>query len=60
MLTSYKELKVWQKAYQLCLGIYKLTRAFPKDEQYNLTSQIRRVAVAIEYKPLNPGPFEPF
>jgi len=47
MLTSYKELKVWQKAYQLCLGIYKLTRAFPKDEKYNLTSQIRRAAVSL-------------
>ncbi len=47
MLTSYKELKVWQKAYQLCLEIYKMTRAFPKEEQYNLTSQIRRAAVSI-------------
>jgi four helix bundle protein len=47
MLTNYKELKVWQRAYRLCLGIYKLTKAFPKDEQYNLTSQIRRSAVSI-------------
>jgi hypothetical protein len=39
MLSSYKELKVWQKAYQLCLEIYKMTRAFPKEEQYNLTDQ---------------------
>jgi four helix bundle protein len=47
MLSSYKALKVWQKAYQLCLEIYKKTRAFPKEEQYNLTSQIRRAAVSI-------------
>jgi four helix bundle protein len=47
MLTNYKELNVWQRAYRLCLGIYKLTKAFPKDEQYNLTSQIRRAAVSI-------------
>ena len=47
MLSNYKELKVWQKAYQLCLEIYKMTRAFPKEEQYNLTSQIRRAAVSI-------------
>ena len=47
MITNYKELKVWQRAYRLCLGIYKLTKAFPKDEQYNLTSQIRRSAVSI-------------
>jgi len=47
MLSNYKELKVWQKAYQLCLQIYKMTRVFPKEEQYNLTSQIRRAAVSI-------------
>jgi len=47
MLTNYKELNVWQRAYRLCLGIYKLKKAFPKDEQYNLTSQIRRAAVSI-------------
>jgi len=47
MLTNYNELKGWQRAYRLCLGIYKLTKPFPKDEQYNLTSQIRRAAVSI-------------
>jgi four helix bundle protein len=47
MLTNYKELKVWQKAYRLCLEVYRFTRIFPKEEQYNLTSQIRRAAVSI-------------
>ena len=47
MLTNYKELTVWQKAYSLCLEIYRLTKAFPREEQYNLTSQIRRAAVSI-------------
>jgi four helix bundle protein len=47
MLTSYKELKVWQKAYQLCLEIYKLTKNFPKEEQYNLSSQLRRAAISV-------------
>lgn len=47
MLANYKELKVWQRAYRLCLEIYKITKAFPKDEQYNLTAQIRRSAVSI-------------
>jgi four helix bundle protein len=47
MLKSYKELKVWQKAYELCLDIYRLTRTFPKEEQYNLTTQVRRAAVSI-------------
>ena len=47
MLKNYKELKVWQKSYQLCLHIYKETKRFPKDEMYGLTSQIRRSAVSI-------------
>jgi four helix bundle protein len=47
MLRNFKELSVWQKAYQLCLEIYRLTKRFPKEEIYNLTSQIRRAAVSV-------------
>ncbi len=47
MLKNYKELKVWQKSYQLCLEIYGITARFPKDEKYSLTSQIRRAVVSI-------------
>jgi four helix bundle protein len=47
MLKNYKELTVWQKSYQLCLEIYRLTKLFPDDERYGLTSQIRRAAVSI-------------
>jgi len=47
MLKNYKELKVWQRAYQLCLETYRSTRAFPKEERYGLTSQIRRAAVSV-------------
>ena len=47
MLKNYKELKVWQKAYQLCLEVYKITRGFPSDEKYGLTSQMRRAAVSV-------------
>ena len=47
MLKNYKELKVWQKSYQLCLEIYRITKAFPKDEQYGLTSQIRRAVISV-------------
>jgi four helix bundle protein len=47
MLKNYRDLNVWQRAYRLCLEIYKATKTFPKDEQYNLTSQIRRAAVSI-------------
>jgi four helix bundle protein len=42
MLKNYKELKVWQKSYQLCLEIYRIPARFPKDEKFGLTSQIRR------------------
>lgn len=47
MLRNYKELKVWQKAYQLCITIYKITKHFPKEERYGLISQIRRAAVSV-------------
>lgn len=47
MLKNYKELKVWQKAYQLCVEIYKITKGFPKEERYGLTSQIRGAAVSV-------------
>lgn len=46
----YEKLIVWKEAYQLCLSVYKVTRSFPKDEQYSLTSQIRRSASSV---PLN-------
>ncbi len=47
MLKNYKELKVWQKSYQLCLKIYKVTARFPKEERFGLTSQIRRAVVSV-------------
>jgi four helix bundle protein len=47
MLKNYKELKVWQKAYDLCLDVYRITKGFPKDELYGLTSQMRRSAVSV-------------
>jgi four helix bundle protein len=47
MPKNYKELKVWQKSYELCLGIYTITAKFPKEEIHGLTSQIRRSVVSI-------------
>ena len=46
-LNSFKDLKVWQKAYSLTLEIYKITTEFPKHEQYGLSSQMRRACVSI-------------
>ena len=47
MLKNFKDLKVWQKAYQLCLEVYKMTKSFPSEERYGLTSQMRRSSVSI-------------
>ncbi len=44
---KFQELIVWQKAHQLTLKIYSITRSFPKDELYGLTSQIRRSTVSV-------------
>ncbi|MTI80472.1 MAG: four helix bundle protein [Firmicutes bacterium] len=41
------KLILWQKAHDLVLKIYKLSKDFPKEEQFGLTSQIRRAAVSI-------------
>lgn len=46
-MRDFKELKVWQKAHQLVLKIYKATQHFPANERYGLTSQIRRAASSI-------------
>lgn len=43
-MQNYKELRVWQRAHQLVLGIYRASKSFPKEEVYALTSQIRRSA----------------
>src|SRR3989344_4866217 len=47
MLTSYRELTVWQKGIDLVLEIYRLTNLLPKSELYGLASQMRRAAVSI-------------
>lgn len=47
MSGTYEDLKVWQKAMELVYSVYELTQRFPKDEQYGLTSQIRRAAVSV-------------
>jgi four helix bundle protein len=44
---NLKELKIWNKAIDLSVDIYKATINFPKEETYSLTSQIRRAAISI-------------
>ncbi|KKW07175.1 MAG: S23 ribosomal protein family protein [Candidatus Moranbacteria bacterium GW2011_GWE1_49_15] len=47
MISSYKNLIVWQKSMELVIEVYKLTDAFPKTEMFGLVSQMRRCAVSI-------------
>ena len=44
---GYKELRVWKDAYDLTKDIYKITKGFPEDERYGLTSQMRRAVISI-------------
>ena len=44
---NYKELKIWNKAMELGVDVYKVAAEFPSDEKYGLVSQIRRSAVSI-------------
>jgi four helix bundle protein len=46
-MASYKELIVWQKAFNVAVDIYTVTKKFPKDEIFGMTSQMRRSAVSI-------------
>ncbi len=44
---TYEDLKVWRRAMDLVLQVYRATAAFPKQEVYGLTSQMRRAAVSV-------------
>lgn len=46
-MQDFKKLQVWQKAHELTLLCYRLTAAFPKEELFGLTSQMRRASVSI-------------
>ena len=44
---GYKKLKIWEKAHELAIEIYKTSRGFPKEEIYVLTSQISRASFSV-------------
>lgn len=44
---SFTDLIVWQKAHAFVLAVYTITKKFPKDETYGLSSQLRRAAFSI-------------
>ena len=41
-ISSFRDLIVYKKAYELAMDIFKISKEFPKDEKYSLTDQIRR------------------
>lgn len=43
----FEKLKVWQRAHNLVIGIYKVTASFPKEEKYSLTDQVKRSSASI-------------
>lgn len=46
-MKDFHELKVWQKAHQLTLAVYRITTGFPRAELYGLTSQLRRASSSV-------------
>jgi len=46
-LKNFRDIKVWHKAHNLTLKVYKITETFPREEIYGLTSQVRRAAASI-------------
>jgi len=44
---NFEQLNVWQQAHVFVLDVYEITKSFPKDEMYGLTSQFKRAAVSI-------------
>lgn len=66
MAQSFRDLVMWQRSMQLTVAVYRLTKDFPRDELYGLTSQIRRAAVSLPsniaegHGRLNTGEFRQF
>jgi four helix bundle protein len=47
MAQNYQDLMVWQRAMEMTVAVYELSRSFPREELYGLTSQVRRAAVSV-------------
>lgn len=46
-MRDFRQLGIWVKSHELVLRVYDATAEFPKEEQYGLTSQIRRASVSV-------------
>jgi four helix bundle protein len=47
MSKTFEDLIAWQKAHEFTLAVYRITKTFPKEELFGITSQFRRAAVSI-------------
>jgi four helix bundle protein len=47
VIRSYRDLVVWQKAVELAVEAYRVSRHFPEDERFGLSAQLRRAAVSL-------------
>lgn len=47
ILKSFEDMPVWQKAMKLAVDVFGLTKNLPRNEDYGLTSQIRRAALSV-------------
>ncbi|HEY4517927.1 MAG TPA: four helix bundle protein [Candidatus Paceibacterota bacterium] len=46
-ITTFKDLRAWKEGHRLVTMVYKLTKNFPREEQYGLSGQLRRAVVSI-------------
>ena len=44
---SYKDLRVWQRSMDLMVSCYRLTKQFPREERYGLSSQLQRASLSV-------------
>ena len=48
-IRTFKDLVVWQKAFQLTVTLYRTTRSFPADERYGMTAELRKTSRSVVY-----------
>lgn len=46
-IKPYQNILAWQKSYEFIIEVYRITRGFPTEERYGITSQLRRAAVSV-------------
>jgi len=53
-IKNYQDLEVWQKAMDLVLDCYRITKKFPRNETYGLANQLQRAAVSVPANIIHP------